>query len=167
MTALEALELVAHLRATLAPDALRAVQRRVDAVAAVVRGRSAEQHRGTLCPLNARGLCQAYAARPLLCRGASSFDAGACERRGAAIPSYAALADAAQTAQEQLDDEGARATGRREILELSNALSIALALPDAAARWRRGEPIFRRAAHAWFEGDTLHTWTERARADAS
>lgn len=158
VTALEVFEIAAFLRRTLAADALAAVKTHVRAVAEAVRGRSAAEHRGTQCPLLADGRCSIYEVRPLLCRGANSFDAAACAKVGAAIPTYTAIWDAAQTVQQQLDDEAERISGRSEILELSGGLRIALELPDAEARWHRGEPIFQAAAHAWFERGALHHW---------
>jgi Fe-S-cluster containining protein len=160
VTPLEVLELAATLRRELDDDALEQVRAQVRASASRVRGRSAAQQRGLTCPLNqADGSCLAYASRPLLCRGASSFDVNACAQPGAAIPSYLELAEAAALAQEELDAESLRIGGREEMLELACALEIVLEQPDAEARWRAGEPIFRAAAHAWIVDGVLHEWT--------
>jgi len=157
VTALEVLELAKFLRNERSPEALALLIERTRETADAVRGRTAAQQRGTLCPLNQDGLCTAYEARPMLCRGATSFDREAC-KSGAPVPTYAEVWDAAQTLQERLDHAAVQICGRKEILELHNALLIALELPDAESRWRRGEPVFKRAAHAWFEGDQLRTW---------
>lgn len=159
VTPLEVLELAAHLQRELDAATLEQLRERVRASAARVRGLSAKQQRGMPCPLNQPdGSCMAYDSRPLLCRGANSFDASACARPGAAIPSYLELAEAAALAQEELDAESLRIGGREEMLELACALEIALEQPDAEARWRAGEPVFRAAAHAWIVDGVLHEW---------
>jgi Fe-S-cluster containining protein len=159
VTPLEVLELAAALRRELEDDTLDRVRAQVRASASRVRGLSAAQQRGLTCPLNqGDGSCLVYASRPLLCRGASSFDASACAQPGAAIPSYRELAEAAALAQEQLDAESLRIGGREEMLELACALEVVLEQPDAEARWRAGEPIFRAAAHAWLVDGVLHEW---------
>jgi hypothetical protein len=108
----------------------------------------------------------AYASRPLLCRGANSFDAEACAQIGASIPTYVQLAEAAQLAQERLDEASHRVSGREQMLELSCALLIALEQSDAEARWRRGEPVFLAAAHAWFEDGRLRHWSRTSDAES-
>jgi Fe-S-cluster containining protein len=159
VTPLEVFELADGLRRAHDQAELTRLTERVRVSAAEVRGLSAEQHRGQPCPLlQTDGSCAAYDSRPLLCRGANSFDADACARIGAAIPTYLELATAAQMAQEQLDGECLRLSGREQMLELACALLIVLEDPIAEARWRQGEPVFDTAAHAWFEGGRLRHW---------
>jgi Fe-S-cluster containining protein len=159
VTALEVFELAAHLQRELDTATLARVREQVRVTASRVRGRSAAEQRGIACPLNqADGSCLAYASRPLPCRGANSFDASACAEPGAAIPTYLELAEAAALAQEPLDAESLRISGREEMLELACALEIVLEQPDVEARWRRGEPVFRAAAHAWIVDGVLHEW---------
>lgn len=158
VTALEVFEIAAFLRRTRSAAELAALTSEVRAVAEAVRGKSAPEHLGTLCPLNRGGLCAIYEVRPMLCRGANSFDVAACARAGAPIPTYVEIWDAAQALQQGLDEAAERITGRSEILELSNGLLVALELPDAEERWHRGEPIFQAAVHAWFEQGVLHHW---------
>lgn len=159
MTPLEVFELADGLRRQHDQAALALLLERVRDSAERVRGLSAPQQRGQRCPLvQADGSCAGYDSRPLLCRGANSFDADACARLGAAIPTYLELANAAQEAQEQLDAECLRVSGREQMLELACALLIVLEDPTAEARWRAGQPVFAAAAHAWFEGGVLRHW---------
>ena len=158
MTPLEALELANGLRRTHEPAALAVLTERVRVGATKVRGLSAPQHRHR-CPLvQEDGSCAAYDSRPLLCRGSNSFDVDACAQTGAPIPTYLELADAAQDAQEQLDAECLRLSGREQMLELTCALLIALEDPTAEARWHEGQPVFDAAAHSWFESGVLRHW---------
>lgn len=160
VTPLEVFELADRLRGDRDADSLEALLGEIRGLASRVRGRTALQHRGERCPLNdAQGSCVAYDSRPLLCRGANSFDADACARPGAGIPTYLELTGVAQAAQEELDRECTRISGRQEMLELSCALLVVLTDPAAEARWRRGEPVFAEAAHAWFEAGELHDWS--------
>lgn len=100
--------------------------------------------------------CEIYAVRPFACRGANSIDAEFCRRlveelnevRGEldndggrpwihALPfqSMAALQDAILTATTEVGLS-------EEKLELTAAVRIALAYPDAAQKWCDGEDIF-------------------------
>jgi Fe-S-cluster containining protein len=100
------------------------------------------------CPLLQNGLCAVYAERPLTCRQATSFSVDSCrdEYEGAlgagdgievssahlahAGNAYAALLGAMQGA------------GYRIVAyELSEAVSVALATPDAEQRWLAGEDV--------------------------
>jgi hypothetical protein len=101
------------------------------------------------CPLLVDGACSVYRHRPLACRQATSLDLGACidEYEGrnldARIPISGAYLNFASNAHIAL--LGAmRATGLpTDALELAAALDVALAMPDAEARWLAGEDVFR------------------------
>lgn len=104
------------------------------------------------CPLlDGSGSCLAYDERPLACRGASSYSAEQCKagfestEEDVPIDHYglqrrtasAVRAGAAAALYELgVDNRG---------LELVAALKIALDDPTAAARHRRGEPVFQAA----------------------
>lgn len=145
----EVLRLVEHLRHTAGAGELQALRQRVAeaeqrrrALAPGPRGRAALP-----CPLLVDARCVAYAARPLTCRGDNSSDAGACEAalatgRRAAVPVYAPqqrlhtlVLDGLRAGLEEVGLDGS-------LLELTAALGIALDVPDAGARWLRGEPVF-------------------------
>lgn len=158
VTAPEVFRLADFMRSSWARDDVDKRLARVRGVAETVRGISAAEHRGTECPFLDDGRCSVYVVRPLVCRGANSMDAAACGRPGAPVPVYVELWNAAQQLQEQLDREAHKTTGRREMFELSCAVTVALEHPDAEARWRNGELILASARHSWFEGDVLRHW---------
>jgi Putative zinc- or iron-chelating domain len=147
----EVLRIAAHLRATLAEDALAALLELVRAADARTRGlpRRERAEAGVPCPLlDARGACSIHAVRPLVCAGWNSTDVAACERHfadpgGAPVapmhpPSYelanAVLAGLGWAAREQGLDAAP--------LELIAALRIALERPNAAQRWLARLPVF-------------------------
>lgn len=134
-------------------DQLAAVRERVSRTSRRIRGMTAAERAMARVPcplLDAQGACVAYEVRPLACRGANAYVLKQCkagfesdadepiehyglQRRTAS----AVQAGAAAAAFEQGLD------GR--LLELVAALQIALEDPSAAARHRRGEPVFEAA----------------------
>jgi Fe-S-cluster containining protein len=142
----EVMRLAEHLRQTLSPAALDALQARCEARAAerktvsIVRW---ERTRREPCVLLVDNQCSAYEARPLACRAANSVDAKACEAGHAdnsrSIPAYLPqLAIYGQT--RDLIGQSLRTRGGPGPLELSAALAIVLRVPAdqplAAATWR-------------------------------
>lgn len=148
------------LRAGLEPEALAELRRRLDDILAAQAsmGWTAWSLGRPRCPLLADGGCLAYAARPFGCRGWTSLDAGACaadlraDGPGAvSIPFYLPQAKIATSIQGGIQAGLADAGVSAELIELTAGLAVALALPDAAARWLAGEPIFA-AAHPSGDG---------------
>jgi hypothetical protein len=129
---------------------------RIGALDAATRGKSApERARLRLpCAFLVDGRCSIYEARPLRCRAAHSRDAGHCGwvlvnpdaaagQRGGSGPILAAPArimDAALTGLTR----ACRSAGvsSDELLELTAASRIALAVPDLERNLGGGEPVF-------------------------
>src|SRR5258708_31174491 len=82
ISAPEAIVLAAFLCDTMPPQELYALKERVRRFAAEVRtlDQAARVRAKLDCPLLSDGACTAYPVRPLVCAGASSLDASACER---------------------------------------------------------------------------------------
>src|SRR5688572_2304374 len=78
----EAIRIIAYLRSKLDPGQFEAVADRIRAAAARTRGLSREErfHPSYPCPLLSDGACSVHEVRPMVCRGANSFDAQACEK---------------------------------------------------------------------------------------
>ncbi len=149
VTAPEVFWIAAYLRREAPPSQLSAVSERAARLAQDPRifssDAKAEAH--IPCPLlSDRGACSVHAVRPLTCRGYTSTDAEVCRRM---------LDDDSElvTVNEPLARElaavslgllaGIGAAGLQgELLELTAALHIALAEPDALPRWLAGEPVF-------------------------
>jgi hypothetical protein len=150
----EVLRIAAHLRARLGDAELRALTARVAAADELTRGqsRSERARAGIPCPLLVDGSCSVHEVRPLLCRGWTSLDLGACERHFAdpdAAPVAPAYPVAYELASAVLAGLGAAANDAGKdgsLLELIAALRIALELPTAGARWDAGRPVFVPAA---------------------
>lgn len=101
------------------------------------------------CPLLVEGLCGVYADRPMVCRQTTSLSLQACvdeyedRNRHTQVPvSPLHLAHAGNVHVALLGAlHGAGLPA--EAHELSGALDIALATPDAERRWLAGEDVFR------------------------
>jgi Fe-S-cluster containining protein len=113
-----------------------------------------DRHRQRVaCPLldEARGRCSVHALRPLACRGHGSRSARDCQHalehgeEDRAIPKHVPLllAHSAVSAGLRLALKEVGLDGR--VLELSNALDVALSHRGAAERWARGEKLFGQA----------------------
>lgn len=144
----EAFRLAAAVRrskaAGLAPDAVRERARPLIGVSPEARigGKLA-------CPLLVEGACSVYTFRPLVCRQATSLNVAVCidefegRNLSARIPISGVHIQHASNAHITL--LGAmRASGfATDALELAAALDIALAEPEAEARWLQGEDVFK------------------------
>jgi len=100
------------------------------------------------CPLLIDGACSVYDARPLVCRGANSYNVRDCQRareqnrRQPTIHNYRPQEKAAHLTVDMLR-QGIADTGRdAALLNLAPALAIALRQPDSAQRWLDGEQVF-------------------------
>jgi hypothetical protein len=151
------LRIVAHLRESLDPAALAALTARVGLTDTHTRGmtRAERARAGIPCPLLAEdGACSVHAVRPLLCRGWTSLDAGACERhfadpdRAPVAPAFAVGYELASAVLAGLGRAALDAGRDGALLELTAALRIALTHPDAAARWEAARPVFAPARDA-------------------
>jgi Fe-S-cluster containining protein len=99
--------------------------------------------------LDPDGACSIHAWRPLVCRGHASMSRGACEEwyvsplTAPAPPLDRATRLIALGVLHGLQDT-LKAAGREAgtYYELHHAVLRALAIPDAAARWARGESLF-------------------------
>jgi hypothetical protein len=152
----EVLRIAAHLRATLDPDALAALMERVRATDERTRGLSRRERalEGAPCPLLVDDACSVHEVRPLLCRGWTSLDAGACARHfadpaGAPVPGgHAPAYELASAVLAGLGRAALDAGRDGALLELVAALRIALERPNAGARWDARLPVFSLARDA-------------------
>jgi Fe-S-cluster containining protein len=145
----EVLRIAAYLRQALSAEELRAARERVTRLAEQRRALSrSERSRARLpCALLVGDRCSAYPVRPLTCRGYNSSDARQCERSldprgGAVVPVYYPQQRLHTFVLDGLRAGAAECRLDGELLELTAALEIALAVPDAAARWCAGEAVF-------------------------
>ncbi len=149
-TPTEVIALADELRASLTPEQLQALRERVAAASALTRGATAEERARARvpCPVLVEGRCAGYAARPLHCAGANSFDPSACQRaferpdEEVPIGHYPAQRLAADALAAGLSRGLLRARLDGRMVELVAGLLVALDLEDAEARWRAGEPVF-------------------------
>ncbi|HTI88923.1 MAG TPA: YkgJ family cysteine cluster protein [Alphaproteobacteria bacterium] len=135
-----------HLRAS-APD-LAAEIARIAAADARTRGLDTYGRflNKAFCAFLVDGACSVYSARPSVCRGALSRSAEVCERLFRGERTDDANIDEATVFRTACDEavwavlhrHGLRLAG----YELAHAVLVALAEPDAEARWRRGEDVF-------------------------
>lgn len=140
-----------YLRQTLAAADLAAVRSRLDQNAARAAGCTRDEYIAALIPcglLTPDGNCRAHPVRPLACAGFLSTSRAACEAEFRREPGrtpvptdrFAMLVGLG--ASHGLRQACAAAGLDGEFYELHHALRVALAAPDAAARWLRGEPVF-------------------------
>jgi Fe-S-cluster containining protein len=99
------------------------------------------------CPLLHDNLCSVYAARPSVCRKHNSLSVGACiadyEGRGGTIPIRRFDQEVFECCAVALLLGLRLWQGRAgAVLELSAALRVVLADPEAEQRWLAGEPVF-------------------------
>lgn len=146
----EVLALASHLRKALSPEALDDVKTRVAAADTAFHDKTTDERAlmKAPCPLLEERRCIGYEARPLHCMGAASLDAEACERafehpaRDLPVPVWTPQANAADAIAAGLSRATAGAKLDGTMVELVAALRIALEVPDAEDRWRKGEPVF-------------------------
>ncbi len=100
----------------------------------------------TPCPLLVDGDCGVYAERPMGCRQFVSTNLAGCqaafENGSGELPFVPAAANAGLVLRSLLLGASASLGLKASTYELSSALSIALAEPDAEARWLGGEDVF-------------------------
>ena len=146
----EIFALVQYLTETLSPEALEETKRRaVQNVARQAGHSAAERHRLHLfCPVLDRetGACRGHPARPTPCQGYFSLDRRQCEiesiEGSAPIPQPAAvplMRDAVLAARVIVLEAFGLDQAR---VELTQGLALALADPDAEARWLAGCKVF-------------------------
>jgi Fe-S-cluster containining protein len=142
------LRIAAHLRQALTPEELRAAQARVDDLLEQRRALRPDRRAcaGLPCALLVENRCSVYPLRPMTCRGFNSADARQCERSlvrgGGVVPAYAPQQRLCTVVLDGMRAGLAESGLDGELLELTAALRIALAVPDAAERWLAGEKLF-------------------------
>ncbi len=142
--------LAAWMRDPLGHDQYEAVRQRVQTLTTETRGMPWSKR--TLlrapCPLLEDHACLAYDVRPANCIGWHSYDAALCEAfvkgtQDMAIEQFEPIPESALTiaeaTAETLASHGAATVAK---VELVQALSIALEMPDAAQQWLAGKPVF-------------------------
>jgi Fe-S-cluster containining protein len=141
----EALYLALHLREGLHADALAALVARLRQRVEARRGWTVEQRRTPQrrCVfLTADGRCGMYDARPLACRGYTSPSAEACQEDRDPIPVHEGVMSATSGVSYGLAEATAALGLESARYELESAVLCALEVPDATARWLRGERVF-------------------------
>lgn len=104
------------------------------------------------CPLLVDNACSIYRHRPMACRQATSLDLAACidEFEGrdleARVPISGAYLQHSSNAHITLLGALRAARLPTDALELAAALDVALAEPEAEARWLAGDDVFRDVA---------------------
>lgn len=152
-SALEVLRIADHVQKTFDEPRRAALQTRLDDIDAKRADVPLAQwaFHPQPCPLLEDGRCGIYPVRPLVCRSVTSFDVDACKTRGerpggaVVIPVHAMIQVVARAAKTIFLRASEEAPGGGGMLDLARGLKVALALPDAARRWIRGERIFDRA----------------------
>jgi hypothetical protein len=119
-------------------------------VIARARARSASTFEAVLtlrdpCPLLVDGNCSVYEDRPMGCRQFVSTSAEGCrtafEKRSGELPFVPGAANAGLILRSLLMGAATSLGLKTDTYELSSALIIALAQPDAEARWLAGEDV--------------------------
>ncbi len=149
-TAPEVLRIAAYLRDTQTDEELAITRARIAELKESTDYLSMKEVAETRypCAMLVDGKCSIYPVRPLICRGWNSSDVAACEavynkERGAHVPFDKGQVAALQAVRDDGLCEGIKSARLSdEFLRLPQALTIALELPDAAARWLRGEDVF-------------------------
>lgn len=143
VSAPEVFRLVRLMAATPAIDKsaalARATARKASTMEAVLAMR-------TPCPLLVDGDCSVYAERPMGCRQFVSTSLAGCkaafDNGSGELPFVPAAANAGLILRSLLLGAAASLGLEAGTYELSSALAIALAEPDAEARWLAGENVF-------------------------
>jgi Fe-S-cluster containining protein len=141
----EALYLALHLRARLHADALAALVDRLRQRVEARRGWTIEQrrtHQRRCVFLKADGHCGMYDGRPLACRGYTSQSAEVCQEDRDTIPVHAGVMSATSGVSYGLVEATAALGLESARYELESAVLCAFEVPDATARWLRGERVF-------------------------
>ena len=141
----EALYLALQLRARLHAGARAALVARLRQRVEARRGWTVEQrrtHQRRCVFLKADGRCGMYDARPLACRGYTSQSAEACQEDRAPIPVHEGVMSATSGVSYGLVEATAALGLESARYELESAVLRAVEVPDATARWLRGERVF-------------------------
>jgi Fe-S-cluster containining protein len=144
----EAVRIAEHLRATLPPERLEALRRRIVEVArrTVAMDHQSRPDARIACSLLEDARCSAYEVRPFVCRACNAADPVSCEQ-SLGDPAVTNVVYAPQHAlyhyagAAMVRAQHAVGLGH-ELVELNAALAVALSVPDAARRWLAGEAIF-------------------------
>lgn len=156
----EAILIAEHLREELSPEAFELKRARVAAFSRRVSELTLEGRARARVPcalLGDDGACTIYAARPLGCRGWTSFSRAECDAALAAgEPGHSGPMDHVAFAAASGVSEGLRSAARGAGLgasqyEFHSAVLRAMQHADAAERWGRGEPVFDGCAQVWSE----------------
>lgn len=97
------------------------------------------------CPMLVENRCIAYAVRPFVCRGFTSFDAGTCAAR-VSVFGYIHTQKIAQLSINVIGLELEEMGYETQLLDLAPALDIALSGPAPLADWLAGRHAFGQAA---------------------
>ncbi len=155
VTAPEAVRLAQNLRTRLSPEQLDATLDRIRTTAATISHLSIEDRALARVPCALLGPddnCTVYDARPIGCRGWTSFSRGACEQALAdAEPGHSGPMDAEVWTAATAAAFGIQTAARALRLdagqyELHSAVLWALEVPGADAAWLRGAPLAERCA---------------------
>lgn len=144
----EAFLIALYLRETLPPDALAATIDRLRDLLLKVDGMGIFERGGAglPCALLVDRRCSAYAVRPLACNGWTSTSVRACESAltspDSGAPVDGVVFSIAQGVRDGMQSGLTEAGLSPVSVELTRALLVALVVPDAAARWLQGEPVF-------------------------
>jgi hypothetical protein len=150
----EVLRTAAYLRATLSPEDLTAVRKRIadlDDQTHTMRSLQRE-HARLPCALLVDQRCMVHSVRPLTCAGWNAVDVNECKAGwlnpevSDKITSNIVQIEAFQAMRLGMDLGSGELGLEHDTLELTTALRIALDTPDAIERWLRGERLFA-AAH--------------------
>jgi Fe-S-cluster containining protein len=176
----ELIRIVAYLRAKLDPAQFMELGDRIRATASRTRGLSREErfHPSYPCPLLSDGACLVHEVRPMVCRGANSFDARACERvlndetarrdfvyGGATpIPGLSRHMMIIQAFLAGLTQGLSRAGLPAYPLELNAALRAILDRPASVDRWLSGLHAFAQSRN---DGDDAPLWIQKLRQQIS
>ena len=156
VSAAEVFRIADYLRRTLSPQDLDATRERLARLDDPRRRLPPHQRTGARlpCGLLVDHRCLAYPVRPLTCRGFNSSDAHQCELflqapRTVRLPNYVPQLRMTTFALDGMRAGLSEAGLNGDLFELTGALHIALAMPDAAQRWLAGEAVFAPARLNW------------------
>lgn len=150
VTAQEVLLIAAHLRQARPRHKRAALQATLAAAGQRALSLPVRENYGHPCVfLDEDKRCSIYDVRPLACRGLAAMDAAACHATPGTLALYRSdHLELAGALRERLEaSQSPRAHAGR--LELQSGVAIALSLPDAEARYARGEAVFAGAQATW------------------